>query len=105
LGGCFGYIGGTEPEKDNNPLPQAGRTPDDRGIADDQSEGVTVSENWTKVEHRSRLPAGRWICPRQCGLRNNDSGGIEDSIVDESAAPAEERSDPAEKRTTAMRRW
>ena len=40
-----GLIGSTKREKDDDPLPQSRRTPDRRGIPNDQDERIAIAEN------------------------------------------------------------
>jgi hypothetical protein len=53
-----GLIGRTKREKDDDPLPQSGRTPDRRGIPKDQDERIAIAENRSDIEDRARLLGG-----------------------------------------------
>jgi len=79
LGGNPGLIGRTKREKDDDPLPQSGRTPDRRGIPKDQDERIAIAENRSDIEDRARLLGDFWIRPWQCSPGKEDTGGTEDS--------------------------
>src|SRR5262249_1731744 len=96
LRGISGLIAGTEGQEDDHPLPQSDATPHGGGVADDQSEDIPLCEHWAKVEARLAIVLAFGIPARQCRQGSEDTGGAEDDGDKKSAAPAQQRSDPAE---------
>jgi hypothetical protein len=88
---------GTKGEEDNDPLPQSGGTPDCRGVTNDQDDRIPVGKDRAEIQQRLRPLAAFGFPRRQRGPGNNDSDGTENAGKNESAAPVQERSDPAEK--------
>jgi len=96
LSGNSGLITRTEGKKDDNPLPQSDATPDRRGIAYDQDEGVPVCEDRSKVQQRLGIFLACRSAARQRRPGDYHIGGTEHTCNNKSATPAQQRSDAAE---------